>query len=378
MNSLALIAFTVLAFTGSLATRMLTPALSFFLREGLRASFLGVSTLTAGYMLGRSLTAYFSGRVGRRWKHLPSLCLILNALLVLLYPLAGRWYEVTGLSFLQGALMGLTWPFIQYLVMASTGEGRTGRAISIYFFVGSIAGPAGDAVYGALFSASPVTSVVMASLSLYALSSLLAYLGSLEVRVKESGKEKVGDEGDVRWLLILGFGMGGMASVVGSSIIYALLREWFSLGKGTVALLLSLVGSLSVGSKLISGYALDEVGAGMTLKSLTALLVIGTLLSGVRSLPLFLAGLAIISVVVGAFIPVSRALAYAFPDPASAVGRLNSLGNIGTVIGLLVIGAGMDLIPSLGLEWISPLIVFLGPFTLMVIASTLGLLASLK
>ncbi len=228
MNSLALVAFTVLAFTGSLATRMLTPALSFFLREGLRSSFLGVSTLTAGYMLGRSLTAYFSGRMGRRWRHLPSLCLILNALLILLYPLARRWYEVAGLSFLQGSLMGLTWPFIQYLVMASASEGRTGMAVSVYFFVGSIAGPAGDAVYGALFSTSPVTSVVLASLSLYILSSLLAYLGSLKVRVKELGKEEVSDRGDVRWLLILGFGMGGMASVVGSSIIYVLLRERFS------------------------------------------------------------------------------------------------------------------------------------------------------
>lgn len=116
-----------------------------------------------------------------------------------------------------------------------------------------------------------------------------------------------------------------------------------------MALLLSLIGGLPVGSKLISGYALDEVGADMTLKSLIALLVIGTLLSGVRSLPLFLAGLAVISVVVGAFIPVSRALAYAFPDPASVVGKLNSLGNIGTVIGLLMIGAGMDLLPPPGL-----------------------------
>ncbi|MDK2384203.1 MAG: hypothetical protein QI199_05275, partial [Candidatus Korarchaeota archaeon] len=171
----------------------------------------------------------------------------------------------------------------------------------------------------------------------------------------------------------LGFGIGGVASLVGSSIVYVFLREWFALNKGAVALFLSLVGGLSVGSKLISGYALDRIGVGIILKSLAALLLIGTLLTGVRSLPLFLIGLAIISMVVGAFIPVSRAIAYAFPDPALAVGRLNSLGNIGTVTGLLAIGAGMDLLPSFGLEWISPLIAFLGPFTLMALASTLRL-----
>jgi len=371
VDLIALIAFTVLAFTGSLATRMLTPALSFFLREGLRASFLGVSTLTAGYMLGRSLTAYFSGGIGRRWKHLPSICLVLNGSLVLLYPLAEEWYEVTGLSFLQGALMGLTWPFIQYLVMEAAGGGRTGRAISIYFFVGSIAGPAGDAIYGALFSASPVMSVVLVSLSLYLLSSLLAYLGSRGVRVEWSEGREEDAGGDVRWLMMLGLGMGGMASVVGSSIIYVILREWFSLSRGTVALLLSMVGGLSVGSKLLSGYALDRMGAGATLRALTAMLAMGSLLIGVRSFPLFLAGLSIISTAVGAFIPASRAIAYTFPNPASAVGKLNSLGNIGTVAGLLAIGAGMDALPSSGL--ISPLIVFLGPFTLLVIISTLRL-----
>ncbi len=373
VNTSALITFTVLAFTGSLATRLLTPALSFFLREGLRASFFGVSTLTSGYMLGRSLTAYFSGRAGRRWRHLPSLCLVLNALLILLYPLARRWYEVAGLSFLQGALMGLTWPLIQYSVMASVGEGRVGRAISIYFFVGSLAGPVGDAVYGVLFSTSPVSTVVLASFSLYVLSSLLAYFGSLNVQVKVEKRERVRGEGDAHWLLVLGFGMGGMASLVGSSIVYVLLREWFALSKGIAALLLSLVGGLSIGSKLISGYALDEVGANTILKSLAALLVIGTLLTGVKSLPLFLIGLSIISMVVGAFIPASRAIAYAFPNPASAVGRLNSFGNIGTVTGLLAIGAGIDLLPFLGFKWFSPLIVFIGPFALMVIVSTLKL-----
>ncbi len=372
MSIPALIAFTILAFTGSLATKLLTPALSFFLREELKASFLGVSTLTSGYMLGRSITSYFSGKVEKRLMKLPSLCLLLSGLLVLLYPLAGEWYEISLLSFFQGALMGLTWPFIQYLVMASAGKGRTGRAISSYFFIGSLAGPAGDAIYGAFFSTSQVASVVLASLSLYTISSLLAYVGSIAAPVI-AREEKTGDRRGTSWLLVLGFGMGGMASIAGSSIIYIILKEWFLLSRGTVALLLSIMGGLAVGSKLLSGYILDELGVNTTLKFLATLLVIGTLLIGLKSYFPFFIGLAVVFSVVGAFIPTSRALAYTLPDPASAVGKLNSLGNIGTVTGLLLIGAGMDLIPSVG--WISPLVLLLCPYALLTVVSTLKLLS---
>ena len=371
MVSTALIAFTVLAFTGSLATKLVTPALSFYLREGLRASFLGVSTLTAGYMLGRSTTAYFSGRVGERWRFTPSLCLILSGLLVLLYPLARSWYEVSGLSFIQGALMGLTWPVIQHRVMASAGDGRIGRAISSYFFIGSMAGPAGDAIYGVFLSGSPLLSVVTVSLSLYFISSLIAYLGSSRLVITREGGG-MGRNGGVRWLLVLGFGIGGMASIVGSSITYVIMREWFLLSRGAVALILSAVGGLSLGSKLLSGYLLDELGAGPTLKSLVALLVAGTLLMGIKSLPCFLAGLFLTFIVVGSFIPVSRALAHAAPDPASAVGKLNSFGNVGTVTGLLVVGAGIDVLPPSGV--FSPLIVLLGPYALLTAISTLKIL----
>ncbi len=379
---LGLAAFTALAFTGSLATKLMTPALSFFLREELRASFLGVSTLTAGYMMGRSLTAYFSGRICGRWvKLVPSFSLALNGFLTLLYPMASWWYEVSIISFLQGALMGLTWPLIQYLVMAIAPRGSKGRAISSYFFVGSLAGPAGDAIYGTFFGTAAVASVVVVSLSFYVLSAVLAYIGS-SLATREVPPSK-GDEKSVNpgerepdwrlpWLLVLGLGMGGVGSIIGSSLIYILLREWFYLSRGAVAYVLSIIGGFTVGSRLLSGYLVDRYGLRATLRSLASLLAVGILLVGVKELLTVITGLLITSIAVGALIPASRTYAYQLPDPAGAVGKLNSLGNVGTVLGLLAIGAGMDML-KLPVRWITPIIVFLMPFAALVVVSSIRL-----
>ncbi len=354
----------ILAFTGTMALRLMTPALSFYLREDLQATILGVSSLTIAYMLGRAISAYFSGSLvrGKFVKVIPPAALLGSLALVILYPYANAWYVVSLIRGVQGALMGFTWPVIQSLVVTSVPSKFRGRAISTYFFVGSIAGPVSNAMYGAFFADAPIESVVIASATFYVVSATLAFAGAYllqgeSVKVPTSESNARSDEMtslDVkrstvlrRALLGLGFGTGGVYSVYGSSVTYVFMREAFGLGRDVVAYSLSLVDAAAMLIRFASGFLSDRFGPTLVLKVSSALILAGFAAIGLKNYYLFLVGLSLLAMGRGSFTPVSRAYASFLPNPKDIIGKLNSLSNLGTVTAQLSVGVGYDVASSI-------------------------------
>lgn len=361
---IGVVSLIALAFTGTMALRLMTPALSFYLREDLQATILGVSSLTIAYMLGRAISAYFSGTLvrGKRVKIVPPVALVGSLALVVLYPYATEWYVVSLIRGAQGALMGFTWPVIQFLVVTSVPSRFRGRAISTYFFIGSIAGPVSNAMYGAFFADAPIESVVVASAIFYVMSAVIAFIGAylLQGQMTEDSRPESGARGKNtaptaeerftvlrRALLGLGFGTGGLYSVYGSSVTYVFMREAFGLGRDVVAYSLGLVDAVAMLVRFASGFISDRFGPTLVLKASSALILAGFAAIGARNYYLFMIGLSLLAMGRGSFTPVSRAYASFLPNPKDIIGKLNSLSNLGTVTAQLSIGVGYDVAASI-------------------------------
>ena len=386
---LGVISLVMLSFTGTFALRILTPALSFFMREDLNASLLGVSSLTIAYMLGRSLSAYFSGRIitGKNTYVIPPLSLIVSFLLVFLYPYATSWILVSSIRGIQGFLMGLTWPIIQAVVATTVRRGVRGGIMSSYFFAGSIAGPASNWIYAAFLAEMPIYSSVVFSGIFYLASALLAFIGAYLVYnsasgsnleappVKTSSKEKVKHTKTTmskNALLLLGFGIGGIASLYGFSAIYVYLKETFDLTKESVAFLLGLVDMVALAIKLVSGFLADKYGLENLLKISIGVSIAGILIMIPSNYILFLMGLSLIVFGSSGFKPVSRALASLFPEPKDVIGKLNSFSNIGTVTAQLLAGGLYEVLKYL-LPFVTPFPIILVPYLIIITASGIGL-----
>jgi len=381
---LGVISLVMLSFTGTFALRILTPALSFFMREDLNASLLGVSSLTIAYMLGRSVSAYFSGRIitGKNTYIIPPLSLIVSFLLVFLYPYATSWILVSSIRGIQGFLMGLTWPIIQEVVATTVSKGVRGGIMSSYFFAGSVAGPASNWIYAAFLAEMPIYYSVVFSGIFYLASALLAFIGAYLVynsatrnnlespSEKKAGKEELKPPKNA--LLLLGFGIGGIASLYGFSAIYVYLKETFDLTKEAVAFLLGLVDLVALAIKLVSGFLADKYGLENLLKISIGVSITGILIMIPSNYVLFLMGLSLIVFGSSGFKPVSRALASLFPEPKDVIGKLNSFSNIGTVTAQLLSGGLYEVLRFL-LPFVTPFPIILVPYLILITASGIDL-----
>ena len=135
--------FFVVSFAGTLAFRTLVPVVAFLVSEELKAGVAGAAIASASFIATRGLASILSGWLfdrfrGARW--LPMVSFSLFPAVALLFALAHTAWDVALLKAAQGALSGLSWPLVQTALALSVSENIRGRALSIYFGLGSLAG----------------------------------------------------------------------------------------------------------------------------------------------------------------------------------------------------------------------------------------------
>ncbi len=377
---LGAVGIIILAFTGTYAFRITSPVLAFYLREELQASLLGVSLLTIGYRFGRGVASYLVGRFGRGRARLilPS-SILLNVPVVLAYYMAREWYLVAVLRVLQGVLAGFLWPLAQAVLVTSVSREVRGRFMSTYYFIGSIALPAGNFTYATFLYKLPLHSVMWISAAVFIASAVIAYLSaSLIEGVEEPrgrGEEEVPKSrawGGLREgpVFLSGFAINGISSMYGAELTYVYIREAFSVSRETTSAFMGFVDLIALVAQLMSGFVVDKLGAKLVIKSSVALSVVGTVSMLFKELHLTLLGLSLIAVGLNTFMPSSRAYLSFSKNPTASIGTLNMASNMGTVAGQLTIGGTYDyLLTALSETILTPPATALTPFLALALYS---------
>lgn len=352
-----------ISFAGTAAFRVSVPAISFYARSVLEATALGVGMLTSAFFFARALSAIAAGSVADRYGFRVSLlaaaCFALNALAVQLYGFSSNvaWFVIVRL--MQGALNGLAWVSMQYMLGRLAPRDVRGRAFAVYFAAGTFGTVAGNALYSMLSNA-PLTAALAVSSFLFLATSVLAASLSFLIRgaeVEDRAKEPKA-YGATRTqpspmlgliaivpLAVVVAGSSIIGSVVSGDLTYVYIKEFLGIPKYAVADAVAV--SSIVG--LLGTYALswvsDKVSDRVSLRLSILVGLAGAFMMALPSLPLVVTGRALAAVGGSAVMSVSRKVAVTYYGRrGAAVGVINATGNAGKVLGSLIAGHLYDML----------------------------------
>jgi len=319
--------------------------------------------LTSAFFFARALSAIAAGSVADRYGFkvslLAAVCFALNALAVQLYGLSSNiaWFIIVRL--MQGALNGLAWVSMQYMLGRLAPRDVRGRAFAVYFAAGTFGTVAGNALYS-MFSNAPLSASLAASSLLFLVASALTASLSFLVRGAEVGSRARESEarGTVGMqpspmlgliaivpLAVVVAGSSIIGSVVGGDLTYVYIKEFLGIPKYMVADAVAV--SSIVG--LLGTYALswvsDKVSDRVSLRLSILVGLTGAFIMALPSLPLVITGRALAAVGGSAVMSVSRKVAVTYYGRRGvAVGVINATGNAGKVLGSLIAGHLYDVL----------------------------------
>ena len=353
----SILVILAVSFAGTAAFRVSIPAISFYARSVLEATALGVGMLTSAFFFARALSAIAAGGVADKYGFkvslLAAVCFALNALAVQLYGLSSNitWFVVVRL--MQGALNGLAWVSMQYMLGRLAPKDVRGRAFGVYFAAGTFGTVAGNALYSMLSNAPLTASLAASSLLFLATSALTVSLSFLvrgaevEGRAKES--ETHGATG-VRPSPMLGLvaivplavvvaGSSIIGSVIGGDLTYVYIKEFLDIPKYAVADAVAVSSIVALLGTYALSWVSDKVGDRVSLRLSILVGLVGAFMMALPSLPLVITGRALASVGGSAVMSVSRKVAVTYYGKRGvAVGVINATGNAGKVLGSLIAG----------------------------------------
>ncbi len=353
----SILVILAVSFAGTAAFRVSIPAISFYARSVLEATALGVGMLTSAFFFARALSAIAAGGVADKYGFkvslLAAVCFALNALAVQLYGLSSNitWFVVVRL--MQGALNGLAWVSMQYMLGRLAPKDVRGRAFAVYFAAGTFGTVAGNALYSMLSNAPLTASLAASSLLFLATSALTVSLSFLvrgaevEGRAKES--ETHGATG-VRPSPMLGLvaivplavvvaGSSIIGSVIGGDLTYVYIKEFLDIPKYAVADAVAVSSIVALLGTYALSWVSDKVGDRVSLRLSILVGLVGAFMMALPSLPLVITGRALASVGGSAVMSVSRKVAVTYYGKRGvAVGVINATGNAGKVLGSLIAG----------------------------------------
>ncbi len=353
----SILVILAVSFAGTAAFRVSIPAISFYARSVLEATALGVGMLTSAFFFARALSAIAAGSVADKYGFkvslLAAVCFALNALAVQLYGLSSNiaWFVVVRL--MQGALNGLAWVSMQYMLGRLAPKDVRGRAFAVYFAAGTFGTVAGNALYSMLSNAPLSASLAASSLLFLATSALTVSLSFL-VRGAEVGggakeSEAHGATGvqpspmlglvAIVPLAVVVAGSSIIGSVIGGDLTYVYIKEFLGIPKYVVADAVAVSSIVALLGTYALSWVSDKVGDRVSLRLSILVGLVGAFMMALPSLPLVITGRALASVGGSAVMSVSRKVAVTYYGRRGvAVGVINATGNAGKVLGSLIAG----------------------------------------
>jgi len=351
------------SFAGTAAFRVSIPAVSFYARSVLEATALGVGMLTSAFFFSRALSAIAAGSVADKYGFkvslLAAICFALNALAVQLYGLSSSMAWFVMVRLMQGALNGLAWVSMQYMLGRLAPRGVRGRVFAVYFAAGTFGAVVGNALYSTLSNA-PLTAALTTSSSLFlvtsALTASLPFLtrGSeikSDVYVKGIGTRKSVGARSPRMLgltaiiplAVVVTGSSIIGSVINGDLTYVYIREFLGIPKYVVADAVAASSVVTLLGTYVLSWVSDRVGDRVSLRLSILTGLVGAFMMALPSLPAVITGRALAAVGGSAVMSVSRKVAVTYYGRrGTAVGVINATSNIGKVVGSLIAGQLYD------------------------------------
>ncbi len=351
----------LLAFSGAVAISLLRPIIPIFTRR-MGASALEIGSLASGFMLARAVASIiigrFSDRLGKRKVFLPIgfLAYIISCAMLFF---SNTYLEVLMVSIFQGLFSGFIWPIAQVITIENSAYSFRTRALSFYFASGNAGMSVGSALLGLalilimfIFKTDENSSfriVFLISGVIYFIAFLLTFFireRDKKIKVADGVKVKTYQKSDINifGILVLGFLIGTIPGLF-RSIIVLYLNEKFLMPTQNIAFVLMAMNICALFSMLIFAYFSDKKGKKKNL-------VIICLITGLSAIVVPFINNSIIVIVflvilgTGArsFTPVSRSTISEFGGKGLGknIGLINTVGNLGAVIGPLAGGFFYD------------------------------------
>ncbi|TET18194.1 MAG: MFS transporter [Candidatus Cloacimonadota bacterium] len=355
----------LLAFFGAIGISLIRPILPIFARR-MGATGFAVGGLTSGFMLARAIMAYvcgkYSDRIGQRKVFLPIGFFAYIVSCVFLF-FSRSYADVLIISICQGAFSGMIWPMAQVVTIESSMQAFKTRALSFYFASGNSGMTIGNALLGGaiffimtLFGTGENDAfriIFILSGAIYVICFFISFFIS-EVKTEKTIKQKprkqkaVKDHSAFISLIVLGFLIGIIPGLV-RSIMVLYLNEQFLVSTKNIAFILMTLSLAGFFSMLIFSYFSDKKG---TLK----VLIVVCFMTGFAALiiPMINNVWAVIVflVIVGtgarSFTPISRSSMSEFGGGqlGQNIGLINTVSNLGSVVGPLAGGLLYDYFPK--------------------------------
>ncbi len=345
-STLALLSIILAAFTGTIAYRLSVPAVAYFTRSTLRATALEVGLITSAFFTGRAMVAAVAGGVAEKMKlrmsFLAAAAFLANAGAAYSYAYVSDVVGVYVIRFTQGALNGLGWVSLQYLLGSLVSSSIRGRTYSIYFISGSLGGVSGGWVYSAL-SKEPLPHILLYSTAFFTATALLSLAAGVaavrrsyemsESALKKNVKGRLKLIHVVPILVVLS-GIGIASAGIRGDMIYIYLKEAFELSRGTAASYVATASLVALAGNYLISWLADKVSDSAALTASSALVLGGITLLALRSLPIVIGGLVVFSIGASSLQTVSRRTAMTlFRRGGLSLGLVNSASNVGSIAG---------------------------------------------
>lgn len=354
-----------LAFTGAVGMSLMRPVIPIFTRR-MGASGFEVGVLVSGFMLARAVTAYicgkFSDRIGKRKVFLPIGFFAYFISCLFLFS-SRNYFDVLILSILQGVFSGAIWPIAQVITIENSISSFKTRSLSFYFASGNAGMSVGNALLGVaiilimfLFKSDENYAfriIFLLAGAIYLLGFFLTFTiaetkGKRQILQKVKEKKPFKVRSEFFAVLILGFLIGIIPGLI-RSIIVLYLNEQFLVPTKNIAFVLMAVNISALFSMLIFSYFSDKKG---TIKGI----LIVSLMTGIAALfipiinntLLLIIFLVILGTGARSFTPISRSSVSELGGKrlGQNIGLINTVSNLGAVVGPLIGGFFYDLFPT--------------------------------
>jgi len=377
LSSRWLLSLFSVAFLGTTAFRMVIPAVAYYARTELMLPMGFLSILSMAFLSARALIAPLAGYLidRKRLRTIIPILPILGSIILILYDYLRSFTFFLVLRIFQGIVSGFFWIFIQVLIASNTPIEWRGTALALYFASGSIGVFMGNLLYSII---APLNSryIFPTAFILSAASAPLTYLAirsnqvGIEVR-REEPREESGRRFSIHPLLLTSFIIAFIGAILVGDPIYVYLSEFGGISKEASALILGVTGVLGLIASIPISIIADKISEDYAIAIIAFMTCSAPILLAVKSYQVIVIGLLAAGVGWKAYTPLSRRLAASYWRQAGmTIGLVNSVMNLGTVVGLLVFGWSYDLFQGISLNLMG-LRVNPAPLTLLLLAPIL-------
>jgi len=347
--SLLLLLWTVTCFPllGNFAQIMSNTALTFKARA-LGFSALLIGSFTSAFMITRGLAAVVSGYISDKIKRRGVFAVMgfaLNSFVALGYALSNTWTQLILFSFLNGIASGVLWPSVQTIVVELSPSSWRSSIMSIYFALGSLGSVLSYLAYSSFYAGNYFEAFLCASsiLILMAFSATPLARRYTTIVEKKHVTEKI-HVTEVALALTAMFLAGLIVSTRPLVLLY--LRDVPRYSEELASSTMSIVTFISLILSLMIGFLADKTD--WIIGSLIGFIIGILSLTGVYShnYVVLAASLGILLGSFSAMYPLTRAVMgkVKAAHRGLLIGLVNLTGNIGAVVGPLILGHIYDVI----------------------------------